>query len=204
MFLGSLFSKTTCLKLAIVLLLAQLLTTTPVHAQAQQPASPPQATCITPSGEIIVSYENGTHGIVGNPSTFVGRDDVYSLGEEGALQCFCAEDNGIETIWWGSIQNLTREQIAGFTSSGWILVPNGFLWGLEAKPYLTKNTNYTCSSSVQGGTVQSTSDSTSGDVLGISTLPATGSVSQILMLFGLVLTGVGVWQLAGVLQKRKA
>ena len=176
MFLGSLFSKTACLKLATALLFALLLTITPVYAQEQQSAVPPQATCITPSGETIASYSNGTHGIVGDPNTFAGEDDVYSLGEAGALQCFCeTSGNGVETIWWGSIGGFTQDQIESYTSSGWVYIPNGSLWGLEDKPYLAKNTRYLCSTASTGGEVSSSAtNQSSPQILGASTLAATG------------------------------
>lgn len=200
--IGSLFTKTACLKFSAILFFALFLVQ-PVHAQAQQPASSPQVTCITQTGEKIATYAEGIHGIVGDFRTFTGRDEVFALGNEDALQCFCATDgSGVETIWWSSFP---EDSVDELTASGWIFVPNGFLWGLAAKPYLAKNTNYTCSSSVQGGTVQSTSDSTSGDVLGISTLSATGNfASRILMILGLILMGAGVWRLLHVPAKRKA
>ena len=171
---GSLFTKTTCLKFSVILFFALFLTR-PVFAQGQSPAVPPQATCITPSGEKIAGYSNGTHGIVGDSNNFVGRDNVYNLGNAGALQCFCATDgNGVETIWWGSISELTKEQLESYTSSGWIYVPNGSLWGLDQKPYLAKNTRYLCSATGTGGEVSSITSQFDSQLLGVSTLAATG------------------------------
>lgn len=180
--IGSLSVKTTCLKFSIVLFLALFLVQ-PVYAQEQQPAAVPQATCITPSGEKLASYSDGTHGIVGDSNSFVGRDDVYSLGEAGALQCFCATDgNGVETIWWGSISSLSQVQIDSYTSSGWIYVPNGSLWGLEGKPYLTKNSRYLCSTSSTEGEVLSTVNQSNPQILGASTLAATGGKGSLFAL----------------------
>lgn len=167
--------------LALIFSLTQI---SPVYAQEQPLATPLQATCITPQGEQIASYENGIHGIVGDSNTFVGRDNVYNLGEAGALQCFCETNgNGVETIWWGSIAALTEEQIESYTSSGWVYVPNGFLWGLESKPYLAKNTRYLCSAESSGGvSSSSTASQSSGQILGANTLAATGGKGILLAL----------------------
>jgi len=180
--LGSLISKTTCLMFSIPLSIALFLSR-PVYAQEQSSAVPPQATCITPQGEKIASYQNGTHGIVGDSNNFVGRDDVYSLGEAGALQCFCATDgSGVETIWWSSFP---QDRVDELTASGWIFVPNGSLWGLAAKPYLAKNTRYLCSSDITGGVGGSSTTNQSGQILGASTLAATGGKGVLLtLMFG--------------------
>ena len=150
----------------------------PAFAQST-PINPPQTTCITPTGDKIVTYLDGIHGIPGNLQTFTGRDEVFVLGNDDALQCFCATDGGgVETIWWSSFTGLTQDQIDGLISQGWMFVPDGSAWGLAAKPYLAKNTNYVCS----GQTTTSTSSQTSttsdntppGQVLGVSTLAQTG------------------------------
>lgn len=191
MLLGGLFSKTTCLKLTASLFLALLLTTTPVHAQAQQPVSSPQVTCITPSGEKIVTYADGIHGIVGDFRTFTGRDEVFALGNENTLQCFCAKDgSGVETIWWSSFP---EDSVDELTASGWIYVPNGSLWGLEPKPYLAKNTNYTCSADTTSSTGGTQVSDNGGEVLG-ETLAATGGKGIILALIfsGAFLLSAGI------------
>lgn len=194
--LGSLLSKTTCLKFTALLFLALLLTTTSVHAQAQQPVFSPQVTCITPTGEKIATYADGIHGVVGDFRTFTGKDEVFALGNDDALQCFCATDgSGVDTIWWSSFPH---DKVDELTASGWIFVPNGALWGLAAKPYLAKNTNYTCSTDTSTGT-GGTSSNSSGQVLG-STLAATGGK-------GIITTFVYasiLWLLAGLLLKFKS
>ena len=178
--LGSLLSKATCLKLATALSIVLLLTTTPVYAQEQQPVSSPQITCITPTGEKIATYSDGIHGIVGDFRTFTGEDEVFALGNGDALQCFCATDgSGVETIWWSSFP---EDRIDELTTSGWIFVPNGSLWGLEPKPYLTKNTNYACSTSIGGTATELRVNGDSGQVLGENTLAATGGKGILLAL----------------------
>ena len=183
-----------------LILLFSLAQISSVSAQEQSQNVPPQATCITPQGEKIASYAGGIHGIVGNSSTFAGRDDVYNLGISNALQCFCATDgSGIDTIWWGSISTLTQTQIDGYTASGWIYVPNGALWGLESKPYLAKNTNYTCSQTTAGGSSEGSSTSSGGQVLG-STLAATGGKGAVI---GLIYASA-LYLTIGILLKLKS
>lgn len=50
-------------------------------------------------------YDNGTHWVVGD-GLLVGRDDVYSIGNQNYMQCYCplsseyiAGDEGIQTNW---------------------------------------------------------------------------------------------------------
>lgn len=108
--------------------------------------------CANPSGQVIVSYENGTHGIVGDSTTYTGSDTVYSVGETEVMQCFCAADgNGIQTNWWNA-SSLSQEDVAVLKAEGWIYVPDGNLWGLSESPYLAKNTTYSCLPGGTGGT----------------------------------------------------
>lgn len=166
--------------------------------------TPPQATCITPTGEKIVTYLEGIHGVAGNLNPFTGKDDVFNLGNDDALQCFCATDGtGVETIWWSSFQDLTQEEIDSLISQGWIFVPDGSLWGLATKPYLAKNTNFACSqtTTTSSNPSQSSSDtsqsSTPGQVLGVSTLAQTGGKGLIITLIYTAFS----WLVLGLLLK---
>jgi|SRR3989344_2425443 len=198
MLLGSLLSKTTCLKLSTVLFIALFLAK-PVYAQERSLAVPPQATCITPTGKKIVTYLEGIHGVPGNLAAFTGSDEVFNLGNNDALQCFCATNGtGVETIWWSSFTGLTQAEIDNFVAQGWVFVPNGSAWGLSQKPYLAKNTNFFCSpptttSSSPSGPSQTST--TPGDVLGIQTLAQTGGKGLITLL----IFGSTAWLLLGIL-----
>ena len=185
------------------LLCLTVISAKPVFAQ-----TPPTATCITPTGEKIVTYLEGTHGIPGNPTPFTGKDEVFNLGNDDSLQCFCATTgSGVETIWWSSFEGLSQAEIDNLISQGWIFVPDGTVWGLAAKPYLAKNTNYTCS-----GTTTTTSSSnpsgpsqpsTPGQVLGVSTLAQTGGKGLITLLLYIAATSVILGILLKILTKTR-
>ena len=185
-----------CLKIITASLCLLVFSFKPAFAQTDLQVSPPQAICITPTGARIVTYLDGTHGIAGDLATFTGKDEVFALGNDDALQCFCATDgSGVDTIWWSSFP---QDKVDELTASGWIFVPNGSLWGLAAKPYLAKNTNYTCSTDTKTGT-GGTSSNDSGQVLG-STLAATGGKGTLL---GLIYASVALF-LAGIFLKFKS
>jgi hypothetical protein len=93
--------------------------------------------CSAPSGDVIASYSEGVHGIVGDYGTYTGSDTVYSQGEGNVLQCFCGE-SGIQTEWW-NVSELSAEDTNNYKS-------HGSLWGLDKDPYLALNSNYDCSS----------------------------------------------------------
>lgn len=185
-------------KLLAVLSLLVFFSIKPAFAQ-NIPINPPQATCITPTGEKIVTHLDGIHGVVGNLAAFTGRDEVFALGNDDALQCFCATNgNGVETIWWSSFGGLTQDQIDSLIAQGWIFVPDGSAWGLAAKPYLAKNTNYLCPGSTStNNTSQTSSNTQPGQVLGVSTLAATGGKGLITIL----ILASAVWLVLGVLLK---
>ena len=107
--------------------------------------------CSNPQGALVVSYNSGVHGIPGDLSEHVGSDKVYSLTSNTLIQCFCSvSGDGIQTNWW-MVSSLTDEQKRILQSEGWILIPNGALWGLEEAPYMAKNSNFSCLSGSTGG-----------------------------------------------------
>lgn len=167
--------------------------------------------CANPSGQVIVHYDNGTHGIAGSSGTYTGSDTVYNVGETQVTQCFCSTDgSGIQTNWWNA-SSLSEEQVAILKSQGWIYVPNGNLWGLSSDPYVAKNSTYSCLPTGGGdpngggdGKSDGKSDGRSscpectqspiggGDVLGTSTgdvlgLAATGDTWMLYSVFGVAL-----------------
>lgn len=139
--------------------------------------SPNFTTCPNPNGSLIASYDSGTHGIVGDYSTHTGSDYVYKTSETTVTQCFCAENgvDGIQTNWWNAAE-LTQDEINGLEKDGWLLVPNGALWGLSQDPYLAKNLNFACGGGSGGGSSNGSSTATSGQVLGASTVNDPGQV----------------------------
>lgn len=152
--------------------------------------------CSNPQGSVRVSYSEGTHGIVGNGGTFAGSDTVYTLSDDTAMQCFCADNgDGTQTNWWHAA-SLTPEEIQILKNHGWISVPNGELWGLAAGEWLAFNSSYSCqggstnsSSSDSSGQILAASTGTGGDVLGLAT---TGNIVSIYALAGFGLTSLAV------------
>ena len=111
-------------------------------------ATPPSfPACANPQGIVTSSYPSGSFGIVGKEGNFQGSDTVYKLSGESLTQCFCSVDgSGVQTNWW-KVSSLTSEEINDLIAKGWILVPDGSAWGLDAGPYLAQNANYSCGSS---------------------------------------------------------
>jgi hypothetical protein len=113
-------------------------------------------TCSNPNGTLLVSYDSGTHGIVGSTEVYTGTDKVFSLENGNALQCFCASDNqGIQTNWW-KISSLDQEEIQTLVNLGWYFVPDGSVWGLSEGAYMAQNLRYTCGGGNGGSTTTTT------------------------------------------------
>lgn len=107
--------------------------------------------CTNPQGQVISSFEDGVHGIVGSTATYTGSDRVYAVAEGQIAQCFCSSDGvGIQTNWWNA-SSLTEDQINDLKAAGWYYVANGNVWGLDSDPYVAQNTNYSCLPSQNGG-----------------------------------------------------
>lgn len=155
-------------------------------------ATPPAfPACINPQGEVIASYPSGSFGIVGKVGSFAGKDTVYRIGDGALTQCFCPVDgNGIQTNWW-KVSNLTTEEINEQVAQGWVLVPDGSAWGLEAVPYLALNIDYSCSTGSVQGTSSLNNSGVGGQILGLA---ATGNIESIMILaiFGTLLVTSGV------------
>ncbi len=157
--------------------------------------------CVSPEGTITSNYPSGSFGIVGKTGSLAGSDTVYKLSDIALTQCFCPLDgNGIQTNWWKA-SNLTAEEINEQVSQGWILVPDGSVWGLDPAPYLALNINYSCSGggSTQGSSTTSSNGGVGGQTLGSSTgqilgLATTGNMQLVTLLavFGVLLTASGV------------
>ncbi len=113
--------------------------------------APDFPSCTSLSGEVLVSYNEGAHGIVANEGEFVGKDAVYIVKDSNLVQCFCADSGkGVQTNWWKQ-NSLTEAQVSLLRDLGWIYVPSGFPWGLEDTPYFAKNSDYSCLSSTDNG-----------------------------------------------------
>ena len=146
--------------------------------------TPSFPSCLAPQGTKNVEYLDGTHGVPGQYGENRGSDRVYSLTDTTLLQCLCREDgSGIQTNWW-KVSSLTEDEINEFRRLGWVYVPDGQLWGLDASAYMALNTDYACTA--QGGQILATSTS---NVLGLA---ATGDKLPIWYL-----TPVGVTALVG-------
>lgn len=146
-------------------------------------SDPPLFACNSPVGLVSSQYGNGVHGVPGQANTYAGADTVYQIDDDHVLQCLCPDNatSGIQSNWW-KVSGLSQSDIEYFQRRGWVLVPDGSLWGLAAAPYLVKNDSYACQGGVGG--VSTSADSAGGAILGVSTLGATGSSIRLLALLG--------------------
>ncbi len=167
--------------------------------------------CLSPKGEVIANYDNGTHGIPGVGSK-IGSDAVHLQENGKAMQCFCGENGeGIQTNWLNT-SNLTQDEIKVLQKEGWIFIPDGTAWGLSEGSYLAKNITYSCKSSSttnSGGGDGRTDGRTDGrsDGLGsiVQSAQGTSLASTGNLLFIAETFGAGVLlTLTGILLRRKA
>lgn len=144
--------------------------------------------CENPQGSLVVSYDSGTHGVVGNSSNFTGKDSVYNVTDNTLIQCLCTnQGQGIQTNWW-KVSSLDEIQLQTLKNMGWFYIPDGSLWGLASAPYMAINSSYTCVSGQGGG--GSNSGTGGGEVLGAATqavlgLATTGDSLLLYSIFGL-------------------
>jgi len=112
------------------------------HA-AQTPPSFPA--CPNPGGSLKATYASGTHGIPGDSGTYTGSDSVYTIDAARLVQCFCpaAGTSGIQTNWW-QVADPSQSDITSLKSAGWVYIPDGSAWGLQASIYFAQNTSFSC------------------------------------------------------------
>ena len=137
---------------------------------------PAFGSCLNPQGEVIASYENGTHGIVGQTKEAVGSDYVYQSSDNGVTQCFCPEDgNGIQTNWM-DVSKLSTHEVETLKKEGWTYFATGSNWGLKDVPYLAKNSDYACRKNAKKAqTSKVLTLASTGDSLTIYTLILSGA-----------------------------
>lgn len=145
--------------------------------------TPSFPSCLSPQGTKKVEYLDGVHGVPGQFAENRGSDRVYTLSDATLLQCLCREDgSGIQTNWW-KVSSLTEDQINELRRLGWVYVPDGQFWGLDASSYMALNSDYSCNG--QGGQILATSTTNilglaaTGDKLPIWYLSAIGVTALI-------------------------
>lgn len=167
-----------------VILLALLFFPVPALATVD----PQFPTCSNPGGSLQVSYPDGSHAIVGRNQNVIGSDQVYNLGDNLYLQCFCsASGEGIQTNWWDAA-HLSQEELDRYQLLGWYFIGNGADWGLAPDPYLAKNIDYSCQSSNNNSENNSCSSSSSSESSS-GTVESTSASSGIGSVMGLAFTG---------------
>src|SRR3989304_9651624 len=145
--------------LSLILLLGLLSFASEPNAQSAPPEFP---ACTNPGGTLRISYADGEHAIVGESGLRVGADAVYDLEGGNVQQCFCSVDgSGVQTNWW-KISSLDQDEIDTLVNLGWVFVPSGTPWGLDASGYMAFNSPYACGGS--GITTTSSSGSTGAPV----------------------------------------
>ena len=176
--------------------------------------------CLNAQGTSTAHYADGEHGIAGKDGLVRGEDTVYSIANGNAVQCFCPPDgSAIQTNWLNASQ-LSPEEIKSYTYSGWILIPDGSVWGLSSGTYLARNISYTCRGENDPGdpsnnssssnnlssnsSSSSSSNSSSGTVLGIGGGDILGlaSTGNIVFIYTLAVLGT-VTLLAGIVWERR-
>lgn len=196
------------ISLTVILLSAFV---SPVYAVT----TPTFPVCANPQGEIKVSYPDGVHGVPGDTTTYTGKDTVYVLSDATLTQCLCTVNgSGIQTNWW-KVSSLTRNEKNILINQGWILIPDGSAWGLDAAPYLAQNSSFACgatstSSTNPGGSggdglSDGRSDGLSScpqctqapSVLGASTQAVLGLASTGNIVFILTVISLGIVLLSG-------
>lgn len=162
--------------------------------------TPTFPTCPNSGGTLLASYPSGIHGVPGRTQTYTGSDIVYSISDGVVVQCLCQTDAaGVQTNWWkvGQMPEIEKDL---FLRQGWVVIPNGTLWGLSEGEWLAQNIDFTCGE--RGGGSSSSSSSSS------STPSSVLSIPQILgfadtgrqKLFRLLIAGIGVsFLMVGVL-----
>jgi hypothetical protein len=174
-----------------------------VHTAAMAVTEPSFHSCENLTGNPLVQYSEGTHGVPGDSRTFTGSDEVFLVEDKFVVQCLCSnEAGGIQSNWWKFGDSLTETDVQVLVKSGWVYVPNGSLWGLDGAEYLVKNVGFSCGG--RGGTdvpddndddhdddddssSSSSSDGRGGMVLGASTMAATGNA---MIIFGMLVVGL--------------
>lgn len=100
--------------------------------------------CPDPGGTKVASYDEGWHWIVGESDLRWGSDNVYDIGEQRYVQCYCPTDDlkGIQTNWMPT-SLVSDEKQEKLINKGWILV-DGADFGLPNIQYLAKNSKFIC------------------------------------------------------------
>jgi hypothetical protein len=112
--------------------------------------------CPNPGGVQIASYTDGTHGIPGRSEVYTGNDTVFRLDEKRVAQCYCPPDGtGIQTNWF-KVSDLTSDQKTELIQRGWVYIPDGTVWGLDAGDWMAQNSPLTCTEHAIGGSGLST------------------------------------------------
>lgn len=178
-----------------------LMTASPVAAQS----IPSFPACPNPGGQLIASYDDGVHGIPGDAGVYTGADQVFKINDSQVVQCLCQDNGeGIQTIWWKD-PGLTSAEVSVIQKQGWIRIPTGSLWGLDDAQYFAKNSAFSCGGGnggssddnddddddddtgrSNGSSSRRSSGSSSGrggQVLGATTLAATGNWQGIIAAF---------------------
>ena len=180
------------MKKTFLALAANITLTIPLSTAAYAVTIPPFTNCVAPSGTLKASYDNGTHGIIGNTGIFTGSDKVYTISDKSLTQCFCPNSgDGIQTDWF-KVSDLTEGEINSLKNQGWTLVLDGSIWGLEKAPYLAKNHTFNCKGGVGGTEITKTFTTDYGNGIGggeILGLATTGTTKNI---FALSLLGLGL------------
>lgn len=161
--------------------------------------TPSFPSCLNPQGSLKASYANGVHGIAGSSNTYTGQDTVYQINDSQVLQCFCDNTGaGIQTNWL-KVSQLSDNDIQILENDGWILIPNGALWGLDPVAYLAKNVPFSCQGSNSGGGSSNGTSATNNPinaatqgVLAAATFAGTGNTAVTISFLSIGITSLAL------------
>lgn len=187
--------------IGLITIIIGLYATTSTASAYSVPSFP---SCQNPQGDLKVRYDTGTHGIPGRNESFTGSDAVFYVSNITLAQCFCPDNGntGIQTNWW-KVPSLEEGMVDSLQKDGWIYIPDGSLWGLDATNYFAKNNEYSCRPT-GGGNGPSNSTSNNGGVGGGTVQAATTAVMGLAttgnsaLMVGILLLGVFLL-IAGIL-----
>lgn len=165
---------------SISLFITTAATVSQVYASPTVPTFP---SCVNPQGALKVSYDSGSHAIIGMDGLKTGSDKVFMVSDyKELIQCFCPENgNGIQTNWYAA-DKLSSSDIEFLKKEGWLYAADGAAWGLAQLPYVAKNYDYNCKPST--GATPTPTPATS--VQGVLSLASTGNTA---FLYGLMVVG---------------
>ncbi len=135
--------------------------------------------CPNPGGNLTAQYNSGLHGIPGDSQEYVGSDSVFQINSTQWVQCFCPQNGaGIQTNWL-LLQDPSESEISAYKNQGWVFIPDGSAWGLQAASYVAQNSSISCVGGTGNGNDSSANTNSSNTSVCDSIKPGTPVLTSI-------------------------